>query len=797
MFLNSVRKFVSETVVWSLVGSVLLVIGSSLTVANAAHPALDATNALPNAGDVNYSLFIATEGASTNTAAVRHSATSVSATGIVARSTGLTAKSTATEGASQTATVRAGGVLSLYTEVSTTVAITADGGTFDAPSLLFATTTPTATTAPTTTGYLFPKTASTAIAILWNAPTASGTYTISMRTSIPTSNTITAATADGGSLGASIVVTVAAPSHGAATTGSNYPLLTTSPVNEDLFVAVENSTSGASIVSSNTDIVTAHSSARSIGLLVKDSTAKNAQSATVLSGGALSLYAHVSTDVAFVATGGTFSGAVSGRETPYYSNNVRSVIIDVSTGANSATSVAVRWTAPSTPGSYTISLNRSSDTYQISSSLGTAGTLTGQITVTVVAASAGGSYSAAYSLCNTRSAAQGHGVATGVDTTTAFVNNDTAYIAFDLDDGYDAALDSGAVIVSATNGALVSLAANASTAAAGTASTVVSTRVPSDQVVQVIQGTANAPVTTTVTITYNGTTVCTKTVTIRGEVASLTIGSVGTENLSGSSGSASWIGDGSGRAGSFTVTAKDSAGNTVAPGTAGVSGFSADSATLTTTVQAITISAANVATSVSSSVAAWNYSVGNFTCGATAGESKVKLKYTNAGTGTTVVSPEFTARCAGAPYTYTASFDKAAYVQGDIATLTVQFLDSKGNKANNVSSSGTVEVVMPMMTAVSATDSATNLPTKSDGTRTYTFTVGTNSGVTAGTYNGIVDFPSLTAVAAVKATPKYKISSGSEDVAFEEVLKSVVALIASINKQIQALQKLILQRKKR
>jgi len=174
------------------------------------------------------------------------------------------------------------------------------------------------------------------------------------------------------------------------------------------------------------------------------------------------------------------------------------------------------------------------------------------------------------------------------------------------------------------------------------------------------------------------------------------------------------------------------------------------------------------------------------------------LKYTNAGSGTTVVSPEFTARCAGAPYTYTASFDKAAYVQGEIATLTVQFLDSKGNKSNTVSSSGTVEIVMPMMTAVSATDSATNLPTKSDGTRAYTFTVGrTNSGVTTGTYSGIVDFPSLTAVAAVKATPKYKISSGSEDVAFEEVLKSVVALIASINKQIQSLQKLILQRKKR
>jgi len=38
------------------------------------------------------------------------------------------------------------------------------------------------------------------------------------------------------------------------------------------------------------------------------------------------------------------------------------------------------------------------------------------------------------------------------------------------------------------------------------------------------------------------------------------------------------------------------------------------------------------------------------------------------------------------------------------------------------------------------------------------------------------------------------IVDGGADVSFTEVLKSVIALIASINKQIQALQKLILKR---
>jgi hypothetical protein len=499
----------------------------------------------------------------------------------------------------------------------------------------------------------------------------------------------------------------------------------------------------------------------------------------------------VTTDVAFTATGGTFGSAAGNLSGASYSNTVRNVFMDLSAGAAvSASTVAVIWTAPSTLGTYTVSMDRSADTNQLSTT-DYAGTLTGAITVTVVAASAGGSYSAANSSCNTRSNSQGIGEATGVDTTTAITNAQTAYIVFDLDDAYDASLDGGSLVVSATNGALVSLGATSATAAAGTTSTLVSTDAPTNKAVQVIQGTANAPMTTTVTISFNGTTVCTKTITIRGEVASLAIANVGTEDLSTTGGSAAWIADGTNRAGSFTVTAKDSAGNTVVPA---VAGFAADSATLTTTVQAIAISSANVASSVSSSVAAWNYSVGNFTCGATAGESSVKLKYTNPSSGTVVTSPAFTARCADNAYTYTASFDKASYVQGEIATLTVQFLDSKGNKANSVTAHGALTATHPMMTMVSGLGDATSVPAKADGTRTYTLTVGTTTGLTAGSYTSIIDYASLTAVAATKATPLYKVTTGSDSTTNADVLKSIVALIASINKQIQALQKLILKR---
>ena len=98
------------------------------------------------------------------------------------------------------------------------------------------------------------------------------------------------------------------------------------------------------------------------------------------------------------------------------------------------------------------------------------------------------------------------------------------------------------------------------------------------------------------------------------------------------------------------------------------------------------------------------------------------------------------------------------------------------------------------MNAVTAVTGTTVRP-DINGVKTYTFTVGTGTGITAGSYNAVVDYAALTAVAATKQTPGYKVTTGSTDVAFSEILKSVVALIASINKQIQALQKLILNRR--
>ena len=577
----------------------------------------------------------------------------------------------------------------------------------------------------------------------------------------------------------------------------------------DLFVATMENTGGAAVaspvgVAGAAAVVT---TARSTRLLSKDTSTGTAQTVTMLTGGTLSLYANATTSTAFTATNGAFSSATGSAfagefKAATYGDPATKVFLQAGTASHTATGIAVLWTAPTTAGTYTISKYYGTNSGQPTLAIPTGGTLGSQITVTVVAASSGGSYSATYSACYTRTASSdGTTVNAGTytaDSTSSFVVNGAQwYIGFALNDAYAANLSAGSLVATATNGGILNMSSTGDGAAlaAGTASTVVAAGTGQSGLVRIDQPTAGAPLTTTVTVTYNGTTVCTKTLTIAGAAASIAITNVATGDLSSTTVNADWlsdpagIGTGGARSGHYYVQLKDSAGNIVNP--ASSAEFSMDPATTTTTVTALAVLALT-ATSTSSS-SSYSKSVGTFTCGPTAGSSAVKLRHTSAATGVTITSPAFTARCADNPYTYTASMDKAAYSQGEIGTMTVQFLDSKGNKANSVIAVGAATFVLPMLTVVTATGSATAL-TDADGAIKYTFTVGTTSGMTAGTYTGIVDFTDLTAVAATKATPTYKLSTGGDTTTNADILKSIVALIASINKQIQALQKLILKR---
>jgi hypothetical protein len=184
--------------------------------------------------------------------------------------------------------------------------------------------------------------------------------------------------------------------------------------------------------------------------------------------------------------------------------------------------------------------------------------------------------------------------------------------------------------------------------------------------------------------------------------------------------------------------------------------------------------------------------VGRHTCSATAGTQKgVVIKFTLAN-GTVIKSAPTDLSCADDAASMTASFDKAKYISGEVATLTVSFKDSKGNAANTVVAPGASTISVPGMTLVSTTG-ASDAVLKTGSKFTYTYTVGQ----TAGTFAGVVDFTAASTTLAQYSTvqtPSYSISTGGDTTTNADVLKSIVALIASINKQIQALQKLILKR---
>ena len=160
------------------------------------------------------------------------------------------------------------------------------------------------------------------------------------------------------------------------------------------------------------------------------------------------------------------------------------------------------------------------------------------------------------------------------------------------------------------------------------------------------------------------------------------------------------------------------------------------------------------------------------------------MKRTNAA-GATISANSVTARCGGALDTYTASLDKATYATGDIAVLTITGKDANGNAVNDATTAGTgAAITISGMTEVKAPATTDAF---SGGVLTYSYKVDNE----AGNYVASVYLPSAdtqTAAATIKVTV------GSQGVSNADVLKAIVSLIASINKQIAALQRALLRR---
>jgi hypothetical protein len=364
--------------------------------------------------------------------------------------------------------------------------------------------------------------------------------------------------------------------------------------------------------------------------------------------------------------------------------------------------------------------------------------------------------------------------ANGVDaTTSSVVNGSCGWIAFNLEDEYGNDLSTGALVATSSSTDLSVIFDTAATTSTST-STAVKADPGAANYIAVCQTTANKPASGTVSLSYNGTLIGSKSITILGQLASLKISTAVADGLA-------YAPRNSSSGTHFYVLAYDEAGRRVATS----STPTVDSAGLNPTVTNVTVSGAVSSSSTNAPLGTTGY----FTCASDkSGTATIRVKHVNS-LGATIYSNTTTARCGGAtPYKVTAALDKAIYLPGDIATLTVTATDVAGQPVADTATTGTNFTVSGSnMTAVTAPSSA---DTFTWGTKTYKFVVGS----TEGSYSMAVSIPAYAAYGVTDQTAPYSIKASTATVSNADVLKSIVALIASINKQIQALQKLILKR---
>ena len=413
------------------------------------------------------------------------------------------------------------------------------------------------------------------------------------------------------------------------------------------------------------------------------------------------------------------------------------------------------------------------------------------LTITSVAACANGVFSPTYSSIMMDSSVD-QNASSNTDAVSSATAGSPVFIKLDLEDGNDTQITTGTIVATATNGALLTATTSGTAGLNGTLSSVSATpgadagTAGGNTMIRVYPAQTATTSTTTVTITHNGNAVATKTITFFGEQASISVDRV----LSGRTNN--------GTTGTVIFTYKDSAGNTV-PGTA-ASFVAASAGTRITTGTSIKAPTASSATIVGTALAdnieaklggSTASGVMNYTCGSSSGDATFSIATVSTVNANTITAP-VNGKCNGGLSTYTVSTDKAKYNIGEVATITIEAKDSSGNPVsdNTQLQASSVSVGGGSLTyTILGTDAAGLLETFTGGKVTLRAQL-----TTAGTFNTVV---SLAGAATSSATASYTVTDPLTvgAVSNAEVLKSIVALIASINKQIAALQKLILARR--
>jgi hypothetical protein len=495
--------------------------------------------------------------------------------------------------------------------------------------------------------------------------------------------------------------------------------------------------------------------------------------------------------IGFVVTGGTLSGMASAGTLDSKAVNGTSTTAVGYDADNTAEDFGGVFTISAAVGS-TATLQAFVGTGIAGTSTATNGALIGQWVFTVSSSSTVQVYSASKSIITTQAAiAKGATPSTSVayDNTDLIGNGSVGYIYVNLKDALSSQLlaaSTTSLTATTTAGTIIghATAASANSYAATGALTVISPANAGVYYVVVNQPVANTAGTATVNISLDGAVIATKTLKWAGDIATLAVDPTN---------SASTFIDGAtatsptAAMGNVIYVAKDAAGNVVTL----AAQPTVDSAT-GALVGASVYNADVLADGGRYQRTSVGYGITTMIVpSGLQGAASYRLKLTNA-VGTSIYSAVQNVKVSlGGPNSFVASWDKASYAPGDIATLTLTVKDAYGNPVG----AGTA---LPGLTAglIVSTAGFTSVGgacvdasyTDSAGVKTCKFAAGNDEG----SYSYSVD---LNTVAPQSATVgAIKIAATTAVVSNADVLKSIVALIASINKQIQALQKLILKR---
>ena len=552
----------------------------------------------------------------------------------------------------------------------------------------------------------------------------------------------------------------------------------------------------------NTSLANTSSSAYAIGSTTygTSTTSGLARTGVVQSGAKISLIASTgatSGAISVVVTGGTLSNLITPTGvTPNLAGDARSASIfsagNAITPATPLTGyhpLSAVFSVTAAAGS-TATIAAYSGTGIINGDTRTSGTLIAIWTLTIAAANSAGTVNLAESTVTQQPCityATTSGATNAFDTTSRCGNGRLGVVYVELKDTFTTPIESGTLAATVTAGTVNVVGAfqtaTGDNYAATTAFDSIATTTSRNYIL-VTQPVANAAGSSTVTITHNGAVVGTKTINWAGDVASIVVDVANSATViaNGVSYLTSQAATSYGKNVLYSI--KDAAGNSISgltPTLIDATGAMLGATLSTSTDASVTVlsSSATLNVGYATIIHPGGTATANF------GAGSYKIQVLNSA-GVAVKSSEVKVTVASqTTYSFTASFDKASYVPGDFATLTISAKDVFGNPMpTGKTIPGLVIAVSSGLTvAGSACDSASTFKA---GVKTCTYAVGN----TAGSYSWSVALTTATDQSPVTGVVKNVESAVSN----AEVLKSIVALIASINKQIAALQKLILKR---